>query len=98
MTAEDQTAPSHRGAQDLTIDDLRGVLLGDNSDVRAQFLDHFGMMINEFLEHAVRAYGRLQALGRSLAPDLRAAWCEAFLFSAFNSSLTSCHLLISGFP
>jgi len=98
MTAEGHEPSTHRGFQDLTIEDLRGVLFGDNADVRAQFLNHFGQMLDDFLSHAVRAYSRLQAFGRGVAADRRAAWCEAFLFSAFNSSLTSCHLLISGFP
>lgn len=98
MTTEGHETSSHRGAQDLTVEDLRAVLLGDNADVRAQFLNHFGETINDFLSHAVRAYGRLQAFGRGVVLDCRAAWSEAFLFSAFNSSLTSCHLLISGLP
>ena len=98
MTTEGHETSGHRGAQDLTVEDLRAVLLGDNADVRAQFLNHFGEMINDFLSHAVRAYGRLQAFGRGVVLDRRAAWSEAFLFSAFNSSLTSCHLLISGLP
>lgn len=98
MTTEGHETSGHRGAQDLTVENLRAVLLGDNADVRAQFLNHFGEMINDFLSHAVRAYGRLQAFGRGVVLDRRAAWSEAFLFSAFNSSLTSCHLLISGLP
>jgi hypothetical protein len=89
---------SARGAHELTIEDLRGVLLGDNSDVRAQFLSHFGQLINDFVSHSDRTYDRLRAFGRAVAADDRAAWTEAFLFSAFNSSLTSCHLLVSGFP
>lgn len=98
MTTEEHESLSGRGAQDLTLEDLRGVLLGDNADVRVQFLNHFGQLVNDFLSHAVRAYGRLRTFGRGVAADHRAAWSEAFLFSAFNSSLTSCHLLISGFP
>ena len=88
---------AHRGTEDLMIEDLRGVLFGDNADVRERFLKHFDQVISDFLKGAVRAYGRLQAFARDVAPDRRATWSQAFLFSAFNSSVTSCHLLISGF-
>ena len=66
MTAEGHEPSTHRGFQDLTIEDLRGVLFGDNADVRAQFLNHFGQMLDDFLSHAVRAYSRLQAFGRGV--------------------------------
>ena len=98
MIPEERETSGHRGTEDLSVEDLRGVLLGDNADVRAQFLQHFGQVLDDFLSGAVRAYGRLQAFGRDVAPDRRVAWSQAFLFSAFNSSLTSCHLLISGLP
>lgn len=97
MTTGDERL-SGGGVHDLTPEDLRGVLLGDNADVRAQFLNEFGQLVSDFLSAAYRTYGRLQAFGRSVALEHRAAWTQAFLFSAFNSSLTSCHLLISGFP
>lgn len=96
MTTEGHETSTHRGAQDLTVEDLRAVLLGDNADVRAQFLNHFQELIDDFLVRAATAYARMQAFTRSVTADRRAAWSEAFLFSAFNSSLTSCHLLISG--
>src|SRR6266478_4234029 len=89
---------SGRGAHELTPEELRAVLLSDNADVRAQFLNDFGQLINDFLSHANGAYSRLRVFARAVAADHRAAWTEAFLFSAFNNSLTSCHLLISGFP
>src|SRR6267378_4026115 len=89
---------SDRGAHELTPEDLRSVLLGDNADVRVQFLHHFDQLIDDFLSYANTAYGRLRAFAHSVVTDNRAAWTEAFLFSAFNNSLTSCHLLISGFP
>lgn len=78
--------------------DLEAILFSDNSGVRARFRQHFAEVIQQFLDETERAYGRVLRFGRGLKPDLRAAWTEAFVFSAFNSSLTSCHLLISGFP
>src|SRR6266850_3102244 len=78
--------------------DLEKVLFGDNADVRAQFQHHFGDLVRDFLRESYRAYFRLRDFGQAVARDRRAAWTDAFLFSAFNSALTSCHLLISGFP
>ena len=98
MTTEDCDTSRQHTTQDLTLEDLRTVLLGDNADVKAQFLRHFAEMIDVFLSHAVRAYSRMQTFARGVALDRRAGWSQAFLFSAFNSSLTSCHLLVSGLP
>jgi hypothetical protein len=78
--------------------DLEEILFSNNSGVRARFRQQFADLIQQFLDETERAYGRVLRFGQGLKPDLRAAWTEAFVFSAFNSSLTSCHLLISGFP
>ncbi len=78
--------------------DLEAILFSDNSEVRLRFTRDFADLLQQFLDESERACGRVLAFGRGLRPDLRAAWTEAFVFSAFNSSLTSCHLLISGFP
>ena len=89
MTGED--------ANQLSRNDLEAILFSDNSGVRSRFRQHFADLIRQFLDEFERAYGLVLGFGRGLKPDLRAAWTEAFVFSAFNSSLTSCHLLISGF-
>jgi hypothetical protein len=78
--------------------DLEAILLSDNAGVRSRFQQHFADLIQQFLDESERACRHVLSFGRGLKPDLRAAWTEAFVFSAFNSSLTSCHLLISGFP
>ncbi len=39
----------------------------------------------------------LKQFTKSVSADQRAAWVEMFLFAAFNSVLTSAHLLLSGF-
>lgn len=84
-------------ANQFSRSDLEAILFSDNSGVRCRFQKHFADLIQQFLDEAERAYGRVHSFGRGLRADLRAAWTEAFVFSAFNSSLTSCHLLISGF-
>lgn len=77
---------------------LEAILFSENSGVRSRFRQHFADLIQQFLDESERAYGHVLSFGRGLKPDLRAAWTEMFVFSAFNSSFTSCHLLISGFP
>jgi len=77
--------------------DLEGILFADNADVRSRFREEFGDLIERFLDTSTRAIGGVHRFGEGLAKELRAAWVEAFLHSAFNSSLTSCHLFISGF-
>lgn len=77
--------------------DLEAIVFSDNSGVHSKFRQHFPDLIQQFLDETERAYPHVVGFGRGLKPDLRAAWTEAFVFSAFNSSLTSCHLLISGF-
>ncbi len=83
--------------QGLSRADLEAILRSAGSDVRLFFEQNFSDLIRQFLDECTRAYGCLQNFGHGIKPDLRAAWTEAFLFNAFNSSLTSCHLLISGF-
>ena len=85
-------------ANQFSRSELEAILFSDNSRVRSRFRQDFADLIQKFLDESERAYGRVISFGRGLKPDLRAAWTEAFVFSAFNSSLTSCHLLISGFP
>lgn len=90
MTSED--------AYQFARSDLEAILLTDNATVRSRFQEGFADLIAEFVNESDRACRELRSFGSALTPDLRAAWVEAFLFSAFNSLFTSCHLLISGFP
>ena len=90
MTAKD--------ANQFSKSDLEAILFSNNSAVRARFRQEFADLIEQFLDETERVYGSVLRFGKGLKPDLRAAWTEEFVFSAFNSSLTSCHLLISGFP
>ena len=85
-------------ANQFSQSDLEAILFSDNSGARSRFRQHFADLIKQFLDETERAYRRVLSFGRGLKPDLRAAWTEAFVFNAFNSSFTSCHLLISGFP
>jgi len=81
----------------LTIEDVRGILFSGNEDTRQKFLQYFGSEIDNFASEIVRAYNRLQEMPPRVPYDKRSAWVDEFLFAAFNSLLTSFHLLISGF-
>ena len=82
----------------LSRNDLENILFSDNSDVRSRFREEFADLIGEFLNASERACRRLRTFTSAVKTDRRSAWTESFLFYAFNSSLTSCHLFISGFP
>jgi hypothetical protein len=81
----------------LSVEDVRGILLSGNEETRQKFLQHFGPEIENFVSEMVRAYNRLQEVPPRVPYDKRSAWVDEYLFAAFNSLLTSFHLLISGF-
>jgi hypothetical protein len=74
--------------------DLEAVLFADNEMVRARFKEAFADLIQQFLDQSERVCAQLCRFGRV---DIREAWVEKFIFSAFNNSFVSCHLFISGF-
>lgn len=86
------------GAYQFGRSDLEATLFADNVRVRTRFREAFSELIQQFLDESDRVCGQLRSFGHTLARDLRAAWVEMFVFSAFNSAFTSCHLLMSGFP
>ena len=64
--------------------------------VRARFKEEFSGELVELTEALWSAFESLRDFTRSVSPDKRAAWVEGLLLYAFNSVLTSSHLLISG--
>jgi len=81
----------------LSVEEVRVILLAGNEDTRQTFLQHFGSVIDDFVSEIVRSYNRLQDMPPRVPYDKRSAWVDEYLFAAFNSLLTSFHLLISGF-
>jgi hypothetical protein len=82
---------------DLTKDDFEKIVFSGNETVRANFQKEFNNDIKEFILRITKTYDRLQNFSKAVHDDLRLAWVYQFLFNAFNSLLTSLHLLISGF-
>ena len=81
---------------DASESDIHGLLLSDHSSVRAKFVARFPQEIKEVstsLSQSYSAYRRLEARVRL---DKRAAYVQAYVYSAFNSLLTSSNLLLSG--
>ena len=85
------------GTYQFSRSDLEDVLFADDEVVRARFRREFPEAVHHFLDESERICAQLRTFGSDLSPDLRAAWVEKFIFSAFNSLFVSCHLLISGF-
>jgi hypothetical protein len=80
----------------MTRDELKEVLLSANDEPRMLFVKHFGAQVDEFADRACRACNRFVDLGEKIPGDERTGWTQAFLFSAFNSAVTSFHLLVLG--
>src|SRR6266498_3833650 len=81
----------------LGTEDIRAILLSSNEDTRKKFLQDYGPEIDKFVSEIARSYNRLEEMPSRVPHDKRSAWVDEFLFTAFNSLLTSFHLLISGF-
>jgi hypothetical protein len=78
-------------------EEIRAIILSTNEDVRNQFLQYFSSEVDSFIANLPGVYDRMQAMAARVPYDRRSAWADEFLFTAFNSLLTSFHLLISGF-
>ena len=81
----------------LSYDNVRAILFSGNEETRQKFLHYFEPEIDTFVSEIARSYKRLQQMTPRVPYDKRSAWVDEFLFAAFNSLLTSFHLLISGF-
>jgi len=84
-------------SEQLTSEEIRATILSTNEDVRKQFLQYFGSEVDNFVSNLAHVYDRMRGLAARVSHDRRSAWADEFLFTAFNSLLTSFHLLISGF-
>jgi hypothetical protein len=81
----------------LSRNELSEIVLSDNKKVHDKFLSTFSFEVNSFIDGLVRVFDYLAELDNKMPKEERAAWVQMFLFSSFNSLLTSFHLLISGF-
>ncbi len=81
----------------LSRNELSEIVLSDNKKVHDKFLSTFSVEVNSFIDGLVRVFDYLAELDNKMPKEERAAWVQMFLFSSFNSLLTSFHLLISGF-
>jgi hypothetical protein len=84
-------------SEHLTSEKIRAIILSTNEDVRKQFLQYFSSEVDNFILNLPGVYSRMQSMAARVPHDRRSAWADEFLFTAFNSLLTSFHLLISGF-
>lgn len=82
----------------MTAEDVRKVVLTDNEATRKRFRKTFTKEIRETTALLARAQNDFRRLEQVTPVDHRPATVLFFLHGAFNSLLTSLHLLISGFP
>lgn len=81
----------------LSRNELSEIVLSDNKTTHGNFLSTFPDEVNAFIDGLARVFDYLADLDNRMPKEDRAAWVQMFLFSSFNSLLTSFHLLISGF-
>ena len=92
---DDKTA--RRRAYSLSRQEIEDELFKCPEGVRAEFKEAFPEELERLGEATWGAFQALGAFVVGLAPTKRTALTESFLLLAFNSVLTSSHLLISGF-
>jgi hypothetical protein len=80
----------------LSDEELRRGLFGTNAKVRDQFDAHFEQKLQLFLDNSQTVCTSFRTFASSVSKDRRAAWCEFFMYGAFDFAFTSCHLLITG--
>lgn len=80
----------------LSTEMLKDILLSANEEAREPFVERFGAQVAEFAERACAAYEGFVQLDNEVLESERSAWARAFLYSGFNSLVTSFHLLASG--
>ena len=80
----------------LSRKDIADIVLNDTKQAREHFLKVFSAQTEEFIDNIARAYSCLSDLD-ILPHDKRTGWVQIFIFSSFNSLLTSFHLPINGF-
>ena len=81
----------------LSREELFEIVLSDNKATRDKFLSAFPNEVDAFIDGIVQVFDHLAELDNKMRKGERAAWVQMFLFSSFNSLLTSFHLLINGF-
>jgi len=76
---------------------VRQELLGDDQEVRSQFISHFDSEISAFINAMASAYQSWMKYDKTVGTDKRRAYVAAFLFNAINNLLASMKLFISGY-
>lgn len=76
---------------------MKEMLLSGNGETRQKFLESLGAEIDKFIRAITLVFDRIAELDDRLPKEERPPWVQMFLYGAFNSLLTSSHLLISGF-
>lgn len=76
---------------------IRQELLGDDQEVRSQFISHFDSEISAFINAIASAYQSWIEYDKTVGTDKRRAYVAAFLFNAINNLLASMKLFITGY-
>jgi hypothetical protein len=82
--------------ENISEQQMREMIFSGKDDTRRQFAEAFSPEIDKFIGAITLVFDRFVELEGRLPVEERPAWVEMFLYAAFNSLLTSFHLLISG--
>jgi len=81
----------------LSRDQIEGIVLSGNEEVRGQFVAAFDSDIQRFIDGVNSVFEQLANIAERLPRNSRCAWAQMFLFAAANNLLISFHLLVNGF-
>jgi hypothetical protein len=82
---------------EVDTDLVRTLVYSSNASFQAEFKNHLGAEVEEFVSGFANVYRRYEGMSPPGDEDYRAAWVQAFFYSALNSLLVSTHLLVSGY-
>ena len=88
----------HKVLNELTADEIRNMVFGDNKTVQEQFKELCGSEIERAVLALTEAYAVFQKLQPTVVLDKRTATVQFFIHVAINSILCSLHHLVSGYP
>jgi hypothetical protein len=82
---------------EVDTDLVRTLVYSSNASFQAEFRKHLGTEVEAFVAGFTDVYRRYETMLPPGDEDYRAAWVQAFFYSALNSLLVSTHLLVSGY-
>ncbi len=76
---------------------ISGEVIGDNSEVRQNFITYFNEQISKFIESMSNAYFNWKNFDFNIGTDEKKAYISALIYSAINAHIVSLKIFLSGY-